>query len=68
MFLDGQSPEGYAEDAAFGVQLHRNKITQNALRARVELDVRTARGSWWRTVGLAVATLILGAMLGAWMR
>jgi hypothetical protein len=68
MFLAGQSPEGYTGSTAFGVQLDRNKITQNALRARVELDGRATRGAWWRTVGLALATLIIGAVLGAVLR
>jgi hypothetical protein len=68
MFLSGQSPEGYDNEAAYGVHLDRNKIAQNALRARVELETRTTRGAWWRTVSLALATLVLGALFGALLK
>ena len=67
MFLSGQSPEGYTGSVAYGVQFDRNKITQNALRARVELDGRATRGAWWRTVGFGLFNLILGAVLAAWL-
>jgi hypothetical protein len=49
LFLAGQSPEGYTGVEAFGVQVDRHKLAQNALRARVELDNRATRGNWWRT-------------------
>jgi hypothetical protein len=45
LYLSGQSPEGYAGEEIFGVQIDRNKVTQTARRARVELDRRTAQGA-----------------------
>jgi hypothetical protein len=67
LYLAGQSPEGYGGDEAYGVQLNRNKLTQNALRAQVELATRATRGAWLRSVTLAFASLIVGAVLSAWL-
>jgi hypothetical protein len=50
---------------AYGIQVDRNKVTQNALRARVELDRRATRGAWFRSVTLAAVSLIVGALLTA---
>jgi hypothetical protein len=65
LFLAGQSPEGYTGDVAFGVRLDKNKIAQNALRARVELDTRATRGAWVRNVVLSVVSLVIGAVLAS---
>lgn len=68
LYLAGQSPEGYVGTEAYGVQLDRNKIAQNAARARVELDTRATRGAWRRTVLLSLASLIIGAVLATWLK
>jgi hypothetical protein len=60
IYLAGQSPEGYVGSEHFGIQLDRNKIAQNSLRARIELDIRTARGTWRRTLLLSLGTFLLG--------
>ncbi len=65
LYLAGQSPEGYVGEEAYGIQLDRNKVAQNAVRARVELDTRATRGAWRRNVLLAVTSLLLGALLPA---
>jgi hypothetical protein len=65
LYLAGQSSEGYAGEEMWGIQLDRNKVAQNALRARVELDTRTARGAWRRSAMLALTSLIVGALLPA---
>jgi len=70
VYLAGQSPEGYSGQEVFGVQLDRNKIAQNALRARVELDTRATRGAWRRSITLGLSSLIIGAVLStltAWL-
>jgi hypothetical protein len=61
-YLAGQSPEGYIGREQYGVQTDRNKITQNAIRARIELDVRTTHGAWRRTILLSLATFLLGVL------
>lgn len=63
LYLAGQSSEGYVGEEAWGIQLDRNKVAQNALRARVELDARTSRGAWRRNVMLAFTSLLVGALL-----
>lgn len=63
LYLAGQSSEGYVGQEAWGIQLDRNKVAQNALRARVELDTRTSRGAWRRNVMLASISLLVGALL-----
>jgi hypothetical protein len=63
LFLAGQSPEGYVGREAYGVQVDRNKIAQNALRAQVELNTRATRGTWRRTVALSLTSLVIGAVL-----
>ena len=63
LYLAGQSSEGYVGEEAWGIQLDRNKVAQNALRARVELDTRTSRGAWRRNVILALTSLLVGALL-----
>ena len=63
LYLAGQSPEGYVGKEAWGIVMDRNKVAQNALRARVELDTRTSRGAWRRSVMLAHTSLLLGALL-----
>lgn len=71
LYLAGQSPEGYAGKEAFGVEIFRNKVAQNALRARVELDTRTSHGAWRRSVTLALSSLLVGALLtslGTWIQ
>jgi hypothetical protein len=65
LYLAGQSSEGYVGEEAWGIQLDRNKVAQNALRARVELDTRTSRGAWRRSVMLALTSLLVGALLPA---
>jgi hypothetical protein len=70
VYLAGQSPEGYSGHEVFGVQLDRNKIAQNALRARVEVDTRATRGAWRRSITLGLSSLIIGAVLStvtAWL-
>ena len=70
-YLAAQSSEGYVGEEQFGIQLDRNKIAQNALRARIELDIRTARGTWRRTGLLSFATFLLGlvsSLLTLWFR
>ena len=52
-YLAGQSSEGYIGREQYGIHTDRNKIAQNAIRARVELDVRTAHGAWRRTILLS---------------
>lgn len=71
LYLAAQSSEGYVGKEQFGIQLDRNKIAQNALRARIELDVRTARGTWRRTGLLSFATFLLGlisSILTLWLK
>jgi hypothetical protein len=63
LYLAGQSPEGYVGKEAWGIEVDRNKVAQNALRARVELDTRTSRGAWRRSVILALTSLLVGALL-----
>ena len=65
LYIAGQSPEGYVGEEAYGVQQDRNKVAQNAVRARVELDTRATRGAWRRSALLAVTSLLLGALLPA---
>jgi hypothetical protein len=65
LYLAGQSPEGYVGKEAYGIRFDRNKVTQNALRARIELDRRATRGAWFRSVSLAAVSLILGVLLTA---
>jgi hypothetical protein len=65
LYLAGQSSEGYVGEEAWGIQLDRNKVAQNALRARIELDTRTSRGAWRRNVILAFTSLLVGALLPA---
>jgi hypothetical protein len=67
LFLAGQSPEGYTGVEAFGVQVDRHKLAQNALRARVELDNRATRGNWWRTVVFGLVSLVIGSLLTVWV-
>ena len=61
-FLAGQSSEGYVGREQYGIQTDRNKIAQNAIRARIELDTRTAHGAWRRTILLSLATFLLGVL------
>jgi hypothetical protein len=63
LYIAGQSPEGYVGNEAYGIQLDRNKVTQNALRARIELDTRATRGTWRRSALLALCSLLIGAFL-----
>jgi hypothetical protein len=63
LFLAGQTPEGYSDKEVHGIQIERNKISQNAERARVELHTRTARAAWRRNVALGLGGVILGAVL-----
>jgi hypothetical protein len=63
LYLAGQSPEGYVGQEVYGIQLDRNKVAQNAARARVELETRATRGAWRRSVVLAVTSLLVGALL-----
>jgi hypothetical protein len=63
LYLAGQSPEGYVGREVYGIQLDRNKVAQNAARARVELETRATRGAWRRNVVLAVTSLLVGALL-----
>jgi hypothetical protein len=44
LYLAGQSSEGYIGKEVYGIQADRNKVAQNAVRARVELDTRATRG------------------------
>jgi hypothetical protein len=50
LYLAGQSPEGYVGEEVYGIQLDRNKVAQNAARARVELETRATRGAWRRSL------------------
>jgi hypothetical protein len=61
-YLAGQNPEGYLGREQYGIQTDRNKLAQNAIRARIELDARTARGAWRRTILLSLATYLLGIL------
>lgn len=63
LYLAGQSPEGYVGNEEWGIEADRNKVAQNAFRARVELDTRTSRGAWRRSVILALTSLLVGALL-----
>jgi hypothetical protein len=63
LYLAGQSSEGYIGKEVYGIQADRNKVAQNAVRARVELDTRATRGAWRRSVMLAVTSLLVGALL-----
>jgi hypothetical protein len=63
LYLAGQSAEGYIGKEVYGIQADRNKVAQNAVRARVELDTRATRGAWRRSVMLAVTSLLVGALL-----
>ena len=63
LYLAGQSSEGYIGQEVYGIQVDRNKVAQNAVRARVELDTRATRGAWRRSVVLAVTSLLVGALL-----
>lgn len=63
LYLAGQSAEGYVGKKVYGIKEDRNKITQNALRARIELETRATRGAWRRNVILAFTSLLAGAIL-----
>ena len=63
VYLAGQSPEGYVGEEFYGIQVDRNKVAQNAARARVELETRATRGAWRRSVMLATTSLLIGALL-----
>ena len=63
LFLAGQTPEGYPSEVAPGINFNRNKVMQNAERARVELDTRARRGAWWRSVALVFVGAGLGVLL-----
>ena len=63
LYIAGQSPEGYVGREYYGIQADRNKVAQNAVRARVELETRATRGAWRRSVMLAVTSLLVGALL-----
>jgi hypothetical protein len=65
LYLAGQSPEGYVGKEAYGILFDRNKVAQNALRARVELDTRATSGAWRHSILLAVTSLLVGALLPA---
>ncbi|NLT56610.1 MAG: hypothetical protein GXX79_19030 [Actinomycetales bacterium] len=58
LFLAGQNPEGHPDS------MTRNKVCQNAERARVELNDRATRIAWRRQVIFGISTLILGTVLG----
>jgi hypothetical protein len=63
LYIAGQSPEGYVGQEFYGIQGDRNKVAQNAARARVELETRATRGAWRRSIVLAVTSLLVGALL-----
>lgn len=63
LFIAGQSAEGYTQSDLEVVVLHRNKVTQNAERARIELDRRATHGTWKRNAAVAIASALLGASL-----
>jgi hypothetical protein len=63
LYLAGQSPEGYAGKEFYGIQIDRNKVAQNAVRARVELETRATQGAWRRSILLALISLLVGALL-----
>jgi hypothetical protein len=61
LFLAGQNPDGYAHNPAEGIDTWANKVSQNAERARIELDRRA------RLAGLRHSLLVgvVGALVGA---
>lgn len=63
LYIAGQSHEGYVGQEFYGIQGDRNKVAQNAARARVELETRATRGAWRRSLVLAVTSLLVGALL-----
>jgi len=62
---------GYREGATEGgIDLPRNKVEQNALRARVELDRRTSRSIRRQAILVAASTItagVVGALLALWL-
>jgi hypothetical protein len=63
VYLAGQTPEGYEGTAVHGVRQDRNKIAQNAERARVELARRATRVAWRQSLILGIGGVLLGAAL-----
>jgi len=63
LFLAGQDAEGYGEGESRDGEAVRNKIVQNAERARIELNSRAARTTWWITIVGVVVGAVLGAAL-----
>jgi hypothetical protein len=63
LYLAGQSAEGYPSEGLGGIRLERNKVAQNALRARAELDRRAGRVAFRRTIVAAVCGAAVGAAL-----
>jgi hypothetical protein len=63
LYLAGQSVEGYIGEEAWGIQLDKNKVAQNALRAKVELETRATRRAGGRTVIVSFTSLLVGAVL-----
>jgi hypothetical protein len=71
LFIAAETAEGYEPQTQWGIDLVRNKLEQNALRARVEIDRRARRAAFAQSLIVGALSALIGATvgvaLGAWL-
>jgi hypothetical protein len=72
LYLAAQSSDGYEENPKWGIDHVRNKIEQNTLRARVEIERRSRQAAFAQSLLVGSLSALVGAVLGVamghWLR